>query len=566
MRTYGHIRLTDDTPRRWEISRLEPHVAIRLKHLFPRVPKHSAGPFYLAHDNIHSADIDWFLMRYPLEISKKDREVLTTGRNSFNAQQAEMERILLPDYEAPAIVGLREGQAIRQYQIQAIEILRRRGMLLLGDEGGLGKTYTAAGFLCSEPGALPAAVVCDTHMQMQWQEKIEDFTTLRVHVIKKSTPYDLPLADVYIFRISQIAGWIDFFETGFFKAAIYDEPQSLRTGTTTGKGAAARVLSLHSNFRLGLSATPVLGYGKEIWNVMQFIDDQVLGSQSDFEREWTDEQGRIKDPKALGSLLREQHAMIRRLKGDVGLQLPRVSRIVEHVDYDAKTVKSIEELAQQLAIRATTGSYVERGQAARDLDIMVRQATGVAKAHSVAQYVRLMVEIGQPVLLAGWHRAVYDIWLEQLADLKPAMYTGSESSTKKEQEKNRFLNGDTDVMIMSLRSGAGLDGLQHRCSVLVIGELDWTPGIHDQLAWRLDREGQTDPVTVFFLVTDAGSDPLILDVLGIKKNEATQIIDPYLGVHAREEDMSNVRRLVEHYLKRSSNNTRNLQTPNSEAA
>jgi len=547
MRTFGTLRLTEHGSK-WEMSRLEPHVAIRLKQLFPRVPKQSTGPFYFPQDLMHAADLDWFLSRYPLEMSEADRESLTGGKLAFELQQAEMERILLPDYAAPPLMGLREGQKIRHYQVQAVELLRRRRALLLGDEGGLGKTYTAGAFLCSEPGALPAAVVCDPHMQKQWKDKLTTFTTLKVHVIEKAKPYDLPPADVYVFRISQIAGWVDIFETGYFKAAVYDEPQSLRTGESTVKGSAAKVLSRHAFYRLGLTATPIYNYGVEMWNIMQFIDDTVLGSYSDFSREWVDNSGRITDPKALGTYLREQHVMLRRLKSDVGLELPKVSRIVEYVDYDAKAVQSIEDLAHRLAIRATTGTFVERGQAARELDMMVRQATGLSKARAVAQFVRLMVEAGESVLLVGWHRAVYDIWLEEMADLRPAMYTGSETAGQKNREVERFLAGDTDVLIMSLRSGAGLDGLQQRCSVVVIGELDWSPGIHQQIIWRLDREGQEHPVTAFFLVSDEGSDPPIMDVLGIKASEAHQIVDPHLGVQQADDDTTNLRRLVERYL------------------
>lgn len=439
--------------------------------------------------------------------------------------------------------------------------LRRRKSLLLGDEGGLGKTYVAGGFLASEPGSLPAAVVCDPHLQKQWRDKLEGFTTLRVHTIKKASPYDLPPADVYVFRISQIAGWADIFATDFFRAVVFDEPQSLRTGYTTAKGAAAKVLSQHTIYHLGLTATPIYNYGIEMYNVMQFIDQDILGSFEDFNREWVDHNGRICDPKALGTHLREQHAMLRRLKSDVGLELPKVSRIVEYVDYDAKTVQSIEALAKQLAIRASTGSFVMRGQAARELDMMVRQATGVSKAKAVAQFVRLMVEAGEPVLLLGWHRAVYDIWLHELADLRPAMYTGSEATGVKNKEVERFLSGDTDVLIMSVRSGAGLDGLQHRCSVAVFGELDWSPGIHNQVIWRLDREGQCSPVTAFFLVSDEGSDPPIMDVLGIKSSEACQIVDPYLGVQTVEEDKRNLSRLVERYLAKSKPSAANPALP-----
>jgi SNF2 family DNA or RNA helicase len=549
MRTYGDIHLLLGG-QMWEISNLEPHVAIRLKQLFPRVPKESAGPFRLRHDQITDADLEWFLRRYPLRISKKDKRSLSSGRLAFEAQQAELERILLPDYTPPPIVGLRDGEQIRHYQQQAIELLRIRRSLLIGDEGGLGKTYTAAGFLCAEPNALPAAVICDSHMQTQWRDKVTSFTTLRVHVITQTKPYDLPTADVYIFRITQIFGWIDFFKSGYFKSMIVDEPQSLRTGTGTAKGAAAKELYNSTTYHLGLSATPIYNYGKEAWQVMQFIDHDVLGTHEDFMREWVDHNGHIKDPKALGTYLREQHVLLRRLKSDVGLELPKVSRIVEYVDYDQKTVDSIEELAHQLAIRATTGTFVERGHAARELDMMVRKATGLSKAKAVAQFARLMVEAGEPVLLLGWHRAVYDIWLEELQDLRPAMYTGSEDARHKEKEKERFMSGDTDILVMSLRSGAGIDDLQHRCSVVIFGELDWSPGIHQQVIWRVDREGQLHPVTVFFLVTDEGSDPPIMKVLGIKSSEARQIIDPNLGVQAVNDDTSNLKRLVQHYLAR----------------
>ncbi len=555
MRVYGSIALSGNRSK-WVISRVEPHVSIRLKQIFPSIPKASVPPYRLPHNLITDSDLNWFMQRYPLEISEKDRRALTKGHEAFLERQAELERILLPDYVPTGQVTLRDGQELRPYQWQAIEVLRRRGRLLLGDEGGLGKTYTAAGFLVAERGAIPAAVVCDAHMQRQWQEKIEAFTHLRVHLIKKGSPYDLPEADVYIFRVSQVAGWTEIFATGFFQSVTYDEPQSLRTGAQTAKGAACRVLSAHTQYHLGLTATPIYNYGDEMWHVMQFIDDTALGAWNDFEREWCTAIGngkyRIKDPKALGTYLREQFVMLRRLKADVGQQLPKVSRVVEHIDYDQKTVAAVEDLARALAIKATTATFVERGNAARELDIMMRQTTGVAKARTVAAFARMMVKVGEAVVLWGWHREVYEIWNRELADLKPSMYTGSESATQKEAAKNRFLKGETDLLIMSLRSGAGVDGLQGRCATGIFGELDWSPGIHQQCIWRLDREGQKSPVTAFFLVTDDGSDPPMMDVLGIKASEAQHIVDPHLGVEIKTNDISHLKKLVERYLDRKS--------------
>ena len=37
------------------------------------------------------------------------------------------------------------------------------------------------------------------------------------------------------------------------------------------------------------------------------------------------------------------------------------------------------------------------------------------------------------------------------------------------------LNDDTDILMISLRAGAGLDGLQYKSRIVVHGELDYSP-------------------------------------------------------------------------------------------
>jgi SNF2 family DNA or RNA helicase len=148
----------------------------------------------------------------------------------------------------------------------------------------------------------------------------------------------------------------------------------------------------------------------------------------------------------------------------------------------------------------------------------------------------------------GWHRAVYDIWLRELADLNPQMYTGTESGTQKLHAKEEFLSGRSNLLIMSLRSAAGLDGLQARCSTIVFGELDWSPGVHHQCIERLSRDGQENPVMAMFLVAEDGSDPPMMGILGLKASEANQVIDPTLGVQTAYSDESRVRLIAERYL------------------
>lgn len=548
MTTYGKLTLIHD---QWEITECPPHVVIRLKQLFPRIPKWQTGTFVFPQDSAHCADLAWFTSRYPMIMSDGDQCALNQGRDDFEQNQHRMEEILRPDYQPPDRIGLRDGQAIRHYQAQAIDLLLARKSLLLGDDVGLGKTYTSAGALLDKR-TLPAAVVVQTHLQRQWKDKLEEFTTLRVHTIKGTRPYDLPVADVYIYKYSQLIGWVDTFDDGLYRSVIYDEIQELRTGTDSGKGSAAKVLSDHAEYRLGLSATPMYNYGDEIYNIMQYIDPAILGSREEFNREWTNGSKQVSEPEALGTYLREQHAMLRRTRSEVRGQIPPNNTIIEYVEADSATLQSVEDLARQLAMRTTYGTFLERGRAGRELDLLMRHATGVSKALNVARYARIFLDANVSIILAGWHRDVYDIWLRELEQYQPAMYTGSESDRQKHDSFRRFTKGETNLLILSLRSGAGLDGLQFRCSTVIFGELDWSPKVHEQLIGRLDREGQREQVTVIYLNTDEGSDPPMVELLGLKSSQSTGIVDPGKQLQARHTDKSRIQALASQYLAKSS--------------
>jgi SNF2 family DNA or RNA helicase len=132
---------------------------------------------------------------------------------------------------------------------------------------------------------------------------------------------------------------------------------------------------------------------------------------------------------------------------------------------------------------------------------------------------------GEKVVCFAWHRAVHDILAARLADLKPVFYTGEETLKEKEESKQAFVKGDSSVMVISNRSGSGLDGLQEVCSTVVAGELDWSPQILDQGIGRVARDGQTASVNVFIPLAPVGSDPTMAEVLGLKRQQASGIVD-----------------------------------------
>ncbi|MXP24788.1 ATP-dependent helicase [Altererythrobacter indicus] len=543
----GRLAFETGRPGRWVVADLQPHVAIMFKRLFPRVEQAKTELTLVDNDEIR-ADLEWFTSRYPLKTEHAG--LLAEGRERIERQRADRERILLPDWEPTDLIGFRSGMKPYRYQAQAAQIAVNNGGLLLGDDVGLGKTITT--FATAVFGApLPMAIVVQPHLADQWKKRAEEFTHMRVHIINGRAPYNLPEADLYIFRYSNIAGWVDVFAQGVFKSVVWDEIQELRHGAATAKGAASLTLRDNARFRLGLTATPIYNFGDEMHAVADFIRPGLLGDIYEFRREWCSWGKAVKDPDALGAYLRSTGYFLRRREDDkaVDAALPPPNVLDYPVAFDQQDVEREEEIIKSLAMTVLKGAFTEAGAAARQLDLRMRQLTGIGKARSVAAYVKMLLRDSERVLLTGWHREVYSIWQKALSEFNPVLFTGTESTAGKKRSMDAFTNGDSRVMMISLRSGAGLDGLQHHCNDIVFGELDWSPQVHHQLIGRLRRPGQKRQVNAYYLHADGGSDPVLMEMLGMKADQSRGINDPGMAMVARHSDDSRIKKLAEYIMK-----------------
>jgi len=521
---FGTLKLSRDK-RTWGLK-VEPHVAIRLKRVFPKIDERGAGRLNLLASDENCRDLEWFLERYPLRVASKYQSVLTSRARAYDAKCQRTLDILGGRYKAPDV---EMALPAREYQEIAAAMTLNGGYLLLADELGLGKTVSAIRVL-ADKRALPALVVCLAHLPPHWTAQLKKFLPdLKVHTLKKGTAYEIGSPDVIISSYSKMRGWSDYL-AGKIKTVVFDEIQELRRSESQ-KYRSCSIVADNADFTMGLSATPIYNYGGEFWNVISALKSGVVGSWEEFCREWcvggyTKE--RIKDPQAFGTYVRESGIMLRRTREEVGRELPSLSHIIHEVGCDMDHLDEIENAATELAktiLRQQDGFTVMR--ASQELSNTLRQATGIAKARYVAEFVRMLLEEQKrSVVLFGWHREVYRLWGSYLKDYEPAWYTGSESVSKKDKEAQRFISGDTKLLIMSLRSGAGLDGLQDVCSTAVVGELDWSPGALEQCVGRVHRDGQEKPVFAYWPVADDGSDPIMMDVLGLKRGQIEGVRDP----------------------------------------
>lgn len=565
----------------WVIA-AEPNVMMRLKRIFPRLRTNQTGAQTLSDTPEVARDLEWATTRYPLEISEVDREHLARQACEHRETEETVANIL-SGRRAPlpfgGVVRVVDGEAQRPYpeQLQAAELILATGRLLLGDDVGFGKTLAAL-LVLRDDKALPAVVVAPTHLTRQWLNELHGWMPwLHGHLVRHTKVYDPARRremhghhpDVYIITYTMLHGWVDHLADAC-NTAIFEEIQELRRLDTRKRDAAIQ-LARSVDYRAGLSASPVYNYGGEAHNVVSVLDDDVLGDRGEFVREWCAaeraDKTAVEDPAGLGRYLQQSGVLVvrHRKKG------PPV-RIPHLIDADQRELDRLLEGTVDLAevILSRNADRTAKFIASGDLDLRMRQATGIAKAPYVAAFVQMLLDSQDKVVLWGWHRAVYDLWLERLAAFNPVMYTGTESAVAKTQSVTTFTTpltrasrGEPDphasrVLIMSLRSGTGLDGLQKVCNVGVFGELDWSPKIHDQGLGRLDPtrgmrpdiDASEIPAAVgYFLFTDHGSDPTIMDVLNVKRMQAEPITDPDADLFETTPDTtSRVRLLAESVL------------------
>lgn len=578
-RTFGKLTF-DRRARCWQ-AKAEPHVSMELKRLFPGYRQDGEGRVSVSDSPEIAMKLAWLLLMFPLEMTRATEARLRDRTVERFEMRSRVEEILKGGQLALGAEAFESSLPLFPHQKTAAALAVATGALLLLDETGGMKTGSALAAV-AHPELLPAVVVAPPHLQRQWLRELHTFfPMLRGHIVTSGKAYDPARRrgmhghdpDVLIISYGMVAGWVDYLH-GWARSVILEEAHEVRREKTRKRDACLTV-ARGAALTIGLTATPIFNYGDEIFNILELVAPGRLGDRREFYAEWCQSIGdgkrKVREPQALGSHLRDQGVVLRRSLKEVGINLPGCLPMPFEIDVDGDRFDALSADAIVLAERivARVGTPFERMQAASEFDMQLRRATGVAKAPAVAALCKMLLadpSVGKLVLF-GWHRDVYTIWLEELAQFRPAMYTGTETPARKELEKSRFLGGDAwdarlaagvpdgvslneaDILIVSLRSGSGLDGLQHVAHTVVHGELDWSPGPHDQGDGRLDRPGQTLTVLSYRPFCDYGTDPLMLQKLAEKRQQGEGITHPDEAIFEPSTvDPDQIRKVAESFL------------------
>lgn len=199
------------------------------------------------------------------------------------------------DFEELASPGGFSG-VLRPYQVRGyswLSFLRKWGLgACLADDMGLGKTVQTLALIQRDwqtGNRRPVLLVCPTTVMNNWRKEASRFTPelpVLVHhgsdrnrgstFRKQAERHALVISSYGLLHRD-----IDIFTKTEWGGIVLDEAQNVKNHRTK-QSMAAR--SIRSGYRIALTGTPVENSVGDLWSIMEFLNPGLLGTQSEFRR------------------------------------------------------------------------------------------------------------------------------------------------------------------------------------------------------------------------------------------------------------------------------------------
>ena len=543
MKTFGTLEYTIDKYSgswTWKITGVR--AVMMVSKLIPELWYGSGPNEVIIPDNEKNVkQISLILERYPLEILSK-----SVWQRKLRAKIIKKPTKIKTEKLSKAVAGKQFRGKLLNFQKMGLDfLLKSSGNALLADDMGLGKTVQTLAYIASEKQSLPALIVAPLVTLTNWQREIERFMKKKskngrivendvptITSIRSGKRSEIPYFDFYLINYELLHKRQDDLARLKIRTLVCDEVQHLRSKTTQKYKAVKTLASVKSmKYRVGLSGTPIYNHGSEIWPIVDILKPGLLGNFKEFCEYfcYQDEKGKaIVVPNKRDSLryVLQRDVMLRRKKSDVLKELKDKVRYKETIDADETYYKNElnkiwSKLEEEQKNAETEFNKLASYQRAIQSE---RQAAGVAKLHHVTDFVKNIMEIEESVVVFCHHKYIHKLLHESLQEFKPSSIIGGQNDKIRQENIDRFQNGDTKLMVAGLRAGSMGINLT-RAKYVIFAELDWSPAIHRQAEDRLHRIGQKNTVFAYYLIGKRTLDEHVANILVDKSYEIDAIMD-----------------------------------------
>ncbi len=479
-------------------------------------------------------------------------EGIVTGSPYYTAKLSESFRKFMDEAQRGKPVErvnipARIGKPLRAYQREGIDwfyFLRKyRFGGILADDMGLGKTLQALCLMVMNPvPGKPSVVICPKTLLFNWEDEVTKFfpemSTLvisgapneRQALLKRAKKYDLVITSYPSVKKDEAS-----YAKLKFNYCLIDEAQYIKNHRTQN---AKSVKSIHADYRLALTGTPLENSVSEIWSLFDFVMPGFLGSNHAFGERFERPIMKNGDRDALETLRKKTSCfMLRRTKENVLKELPSKIQQVSHCQLGDDQNILYQEILKN--VKQDISDAVEtRGFAKSQIHILagltkLRQVCNhpvlllkdkdyekysSAKLDLFLELVDEIVSSGRKVLVFSQFTRMLDI-LEKELDKRGVRHLYLSGKTKHRKELVDEFNGDAGIPVFLISLKAGGTGLNLvSADNVIIFDPWWNPSVENQAIDRAHRIGQKKTVNVYRLIVKGTIEEKIVQLQMKKKS------------------------------------------------
>ncbi len=418
---------------------------------------------------------------------------------------------------------------------------------LLADEMGLGKTIeaiAAAKLLQEWHGLHRVLVVTPASVKYQWGREIERFSGESFTVVggtkKKREQQYAEGSRFTIINYELVLRDIEHIRALGADLVILDEAQRIKNWRAKTSQA---LKDMPRQFAFVLTGTPLENRLEELFSIVEFLDDKLLGPPWQFMAQHVikDDWGGVIGYKDLEGVRRAiAPILLRRRKADVLQDLPkridndfwlemeteqeRLYRPLEKQMQDLLRLPEWDQAASAMVLRLLT-LLREAATAAQLVDLRVQSSRKLKELPSLVE--EIASEGYKMLVFSQWERMTRfaeEVIANAGLDLKTVRLHGGLGMRARQKIIEQF-NTDprTRVFISTDAGGVGLN-LQAASFVINL-DLPWNPARVEQRIGRAHRIGQTNPVNVINMIAQNTIEQRVLDVLYRKQELFEEILD-----------------------------------------
>lgn len=444
-------------------------------------------------------------------------------------------------------------EAMFPFQREGVRFgLARGGRVLIGDQMGLGKTVQALALMACYRDEWPALILVPTSLRGAWESALRRWLDVPANVIAAvgsgGEAHKIHAAKVAIVPYSLVGKMAEKLTRRAYQVVVCDEshflkdPKAQRTKAVTPLLKAARRA-------ICLTGTPALSRPVELYSQVEALRPNVFTKFTEFAQRYCSGarfgwQGCVNADELFAVISRL--VMVRRLKKDVLTQLPPKQRqqviltlpkgdALNEVRAIQEQLKTLREMMGGEAFDVGGGGGDGPGGRSMEEKRLMTELYGAsarAKTRPVQEYLETLLDGGsEKFLFFAHHKVMLDAATELLLRRKTrhVRIDGATPTGIRQKLVDEFQNDEgTRVAVLSIKA-AGMGLTLTAASLVVFGELSWTPGDIVQAEDRAHRIGQVNSVDVKFLCAKNTVDDVMWGSVQNKLENLGQVLDGTSG-------------------------------------